>query len=207
MNCPRISGFMQVQNGCVIPAVNTRGSQHSSVCSVLSWPGFSFPGWIVLAGPRASYQVMLFHGCWNASLFQNPERLWWFMFVLWKNSCLSLHSHYSQNHRSSLSCIFYRSPSMEAHGLSDDLMSSCLPGEASVSFPGGTTQPAIQPVSLTSGTDWTSSFLEDKGDSGSFSNPPISSPNSAHQGQEWLLIKQACLYCPFLSHPKTLGVC
>lgn len=42
---------------------------------------------------------------------------------------------------------------MEAHGLSDDLMSSCPPGEASVSFPGRTIQPAIQPVSLTSGTD------------------------------------------------------
>ena len=129
------------------------------------------------------------------------------MFVLWKNSCLSLHSPYSLNHRPSLSCIFGRSPSMEAHRLSDDLMSSCPPGEASVSFPGGNTPPALQPVSLTSGTDWTSSFLEDEGDGGSFSNSSSSSPNPAYQGQEWLLIKQACLYCPFLSHPRTLGVC
>ena len=152
MNCPRTPGFIKVQKGCVIPALNTKGdpAQQCLLSPLLAWlflsrlnctdwPAARLHFFMALGMPDSSRILRSYHGpclcCGRIAVLVCTHRL----------------SHYSPIHKSSLSYIFYRKPSMEAHGLSDDLMSFCLPGEASVSFPDGITQSATQPVSLTSG--------------------------------------------------------
>lgn len=147
-----------VQKGHVSPAPNTRGRQHSRLFSALSWPSH-FPSkkyWLVLA-PAARW-----HSLVHAVGMPHSPRI----LRSCDGPCLccgriaafSLHpqaqSLFSRS-KASLSHVPCRSRSVETLGPAGELIPLFPPGEASVSFPYGTTQP----VSLTSGRSSTLHFL------------------------------------------------
>lgn len=171
-----------VQKGHVSPAPNTRGSQHSRLCSALSWPCFSFPVKVVLTGPGTSCQVALAHtvGLPHCSrILRSCDGPW-----LWYGGIAAF------SLRPQAVSLFSKSKASLSHIPCGSSVVNCFPFSILVrpQYPFFMEPP--NQFLITSGISWTLHFLfaERQWALGFFSYWPISSPPSTYQGQEWLLL-------------------